>query len=374
MPIQPFKLERYFAKYEFNAPYLLCCSDCEALTAGDLLRMEKDAELDFKDLWLGYTESQGHPELREEIAKLYRGITADQVLVHTGAEEAIHNAMHVLLTPGDHVVVQYPCYQSLAEVALSIGCGVSFWKMENSPEWTLDADLLEKHVTNKTKLIIINSPHNPTGYQMPMEQFQYVRDVANARGITLFSDEVYRLLELDVKDRLPSLCEIDENGLALGVMSKSFGLAGLRIGWVVTRNRDLCDKLAFYKDYTTICNSAPSEYLSMIALKHKEGILARNMRIIVDNLERLNEFFRKYPSLFSWKAPKAGPIAFPELKTGNVTDFCHDLVTKAGVLLLPGTLYDPSYNHFRIGYGRANLYDVLLKLEEYLKSAGITSE
>lgn len=371
MQIRPFTLERFFAKYEFQAPYLLCCSDCEAMTISDLLAMESGAASEFDRQWLGYTESLGHPQLREEISKLYQDISPDQVLVHTGAEEAIFNAMNVLLQPGDHVIVQYPCYQSLAEVANAIGCKVTFWKLENGPNWQLDLNFLESRIESKTRLIIVNSPHNPTGYQFSASDYNALVALAHQKGIILFSDEVYRFLEYDPSDRLPSLCELDETGLALGVMSKSFGLAGLRIGWIVTRNRELFHKLAAYKDYTTICNSAPSEFLSIVALKNKQRILDRNLQLVSSNLALLNDFFERYHQLFAWSAPKAGPIAFPGLTKGNVAEFCQKLVTAAGVLLLPGTLYDPAYNNFRIGFGRANMPVALGKLDDYLVKQGM---
>ncbi len=368
MQIPPFKLERYFAKYEFNAPYLLCCSDCESITAGELFNMNPEAEAEFKDLSFGYTESQGHPVLREEIAGLYQNVSPDQVLVHAGAEEAIFNTMNALLQSGDHVIVQYPCYQSLTEIATAIGCELTHWKLEDGLNWKLDFDFLADQVKTSTKLIIVNSPHNPTGYHMTAEEFSSVANFAQQHGICVFSDEVYRFLEYQESDRLPSICEIDDNGIALGVMSKSFGLAGLRIGWLVTRNKDHYLSLATYKDYTSICNSAPSEFLSILGLQNRQRLLERNLGIIKSNLVLLESFFSRYKELFSWNIPKAGPIAFPGFKNGNVAEFCSDLVDKAGVLLVPGTMYGPSYNNFRIGFGRANMKTALAKLEEYLES------
>jgi aspartate/methionine/tyrosine aminotransferase len=264
------------------------------------------------------------------------------------------------------VIVQYPCYQSLAEVANAIGCKVTFWKLEHGPNWRLDLNFLESRIESKTRLIIVNSPHNPTGYQFSVSDYKAVVDLARRKGIVLFSDEVYRFLEYDPSDRLPSLCELDDTGLSLGVMSKSFGLAGLRIGWIVTRNRELFHKLASYKDYTTICNSAPSEFLSIVALKNKQRILDRNLQLVRSNLTLLNDFFERYRHIFAWSAPKAGPIAFPGLTKGKVAEFCQTLVAETGVLLLPGTLYDSTYNNFRIGFGRATMSTALGKLDDYL--------
>ncbi|MDD2391278.1 MAG: aminotransferase class I/II-fold pyridoxal phosphate-dependent enzyme [Desulfobacterales bacterium] len=367
MQIEPFKLERYFAEYEFNAPHLLCCSDCESLSIGDVLDMEPGAEDELKKLWLGYTQSKGAPLLREQIAALYPGISPDQILVHTGAEEAIFNTMNAVLQKGDHVIVHYPCYQSLMEVAASLGCETTLWKTYEHSDWALDLAVLKKNIRPNTRLVVINCPHNPTGYVMASDAFAELVELSQKHGFMIFSDEVYRFLEYDAQDRLPSICEVDDRGVALGVMSKAFGLAGLRIGWIATRNRQAYEKIASFKDYTTICNSAPAEFLSMIALKHKNRILSRNLNRLKNNLAALNRFFQKYPDMFQWTAPKAGPIAFPSLRKGAVDQFCHDLVTRAGVLLLPGTLYDASCPNFRIGFGRANMVKCLRKFDDYLQ-------
>jgi aspartate/methionine/tyrosine aminotransferase len=149
-------------------------------------------------------------------------------------------------------------------------------------------------------------------------------------------------------------------------MSKTYGLPGLRIGWVATRNESLLSKMAALKDYTTICNSAPSEFLAELALRHRQTLIERNLGIITHNLSLLDEFFARQYERFAWQRPKAGPIAFPRLLGEDVEAFCHDLVVKAGVLLLPGTIYDDSGNHFRIGFGRKNLPEGLERLEAYL--------
>ncbi len=366
MLIEPFKLERYFAQHEFSAPYLLACSDCESLTVGELLQMEPGADKAFNELWLGYTESRGHPHLREKIAALYTGIEPDQVLVHTGAEEALFIFMQVALQKGDHVIVHYPCYQSLAAVARAIGCDVTLWKTRAADNWALDLGFVKKHLRATTRLVIVNCPHNPTGHLMPRADFQDLVSLSGQHGFTIFSDEVYRFLEYDPQDRLPAICEIDDRGVSLGVMSKSFGLAGLRIGWIATHDRELLKAQAAYKDYTTICNSAPSEYLSIVALSHKDRLLERSLTLIRRNLALIEAFFGRHSDRFEWHTPKAGPIAFPRWKQGDVESFCRKVRERAGVLLLPGTVYDPGSSHFRIGFGRANLAQGLARLEECL--------
>jgi aspartate/methionine/tyrosine aminotransferase len=367
MKLAPFRLERYFAQHEFSAPYPLCSSDCESLAVGDLLALEPDATERFAALGLGYTTTQGNPELRQAIAGLHEGTTADQLLVHAGAEEAIFNFMNVVLSPGDHLIVHAPYYQSLGEVARGIGAEVSEWRGDPDHAWALDLGVLEAKLTPRTRVVVVNFPHNPTGF-LPTPAFVRALSALSQRhGFRIFSDEVYRGLELDPADRLPAFAELNDRAVSLGVMSKTYGLAGLRIGWIATRDPHLLDELAAFKDYTTICNSAPSEFLATLALRHAAGLVQRNLGIIRDNLDRLDAFFAAQGDRFGWYRPKAGTIAFPHLRRGAVDAFCADLVEKAGVLLLPGTLYGAEYNAFRIGFGRQNLPEALERFGEYLR-------
>ncbi|MDP3478489.1 MAG: aminotransferase class I/II-fold pyridoxal phosphate-dependent enzyme [Desulfoprunum sp.] len=366
MKPRPFLLERYFAEHEFSAPYLLCCSDCESLSIKDLLQKEPEAHERFLSLRLGYTESLGSPELRQEIASLYRQSSPEHILVHAGAEEAIFNCMHATLEPGDTIIVHSPYYQSLGEVARSIGAEVIEWQADPGRSWTLDLDFLRDRLTSRMKMVVINVPHNPTGFLPGIEFITELSRLSDEHGFLIFSDEVYRGLEYDSAERLPALADINERAVSLGVMSKTYGLAGLRIGWIYTRNRSLFRELAAFKDYTTICNSAPSEFLATLALHHRDAIVARNMAIIRSNLVQLNAFFAAHTDLFQWHEPKAGPIAFPRYLGTSVAHFCRDLVEKAGVLLLPGTLYREDLDCFRIGFGRQNMADCLEKFEVFL--------
>jgi len=291
MQIPAFKLERYFAQYEFNVKYVLCASDCESFSIQDLLAFEPDAADNFHQHWLGYTESQGSPSLQREICNLYDTIEPKQVLVHTGAEEAIFLFMHAILGAADHIIVHWPCYQSLFEVARSIGCQVTLWKAREENGWSLDLDELLQHIRPNTKAVIINTPHNPTGYLMPSDEFQEIARICRDKGIILFSDEVYRESEYHREDRLPAACDLGAHTVSLGVMSKTYGLAGLRIGWIATQNTDVYDRMAALKDYTTICNSAPSEFLTEGALRHREKLVARNLGLITRNLALLSIAF-----------------------------------------------------------------------------------
>ncbi|EJG07183.1 aminotransferase class I and II [Methanofollis liminatans DSM 4140] len=367
MRLPAFKLERYLSRHEFSAPRLLCTSDCESVSIADLLALEEGAKERFMARNLGYTETQGDPDLRAGIAGLYAGVGPENVLVSAGAEEAIFLYMNAMLSPGDEIVVQCPAYQSLHEVARGIGCRVAAWTLSDADGWRPDIERLKDLVTPSTKAIVINSPHNPTGAQMMKEEFFAVKEIAEERDIHVFSDEVYRFLEHDPKDRLPPMADIYEKGISIGVMSKSFGLAGLRIGWTAAQDTGMLSRMAALKDYTTICCSAPSEFLSTLALRHREEIVERNLGIVRENLPLLDRFFARHADRFSWVRPNAGPIAFPRLLRGSAAAFCDEAVTGAGVLLLPSETYGYGDSHFRIGFARRDMPAALAALSDFLE-------
>ncbi len=353
MSLPPFALERYFAKHEFSVAHLLCASDCEAHNVGEVLGFEPGARERLDEVWLGYTESAGHPELRAAIAGLYQNAKPEDVLVHAGAEEAIFNFMHATVKRGDHIVVHWPCYQSLFQVAESLGCEVTRWEAKPAQGWRVDVGELKKALRPNTKAVILNCPHNPTGFLMDRSDYLDVVKTVDAHGATLFMDEVYKGLEYEPGTELPYACDLSERAVSLGVMSKSLGLAGLRIGWVTTKDRALLAEMAKLKDYTSMCNSAPSEFLSVVALRHRDKLLRRNRGIIAENVVLLDRFFAEHYDRFEWVRPKAGCIAFPKVLKGSSEEFCDKVLKSGGVLLAPGSKF--SYDgHFRIGFGRRN--------------------
>ena len=369
MQINPFKLERYFAQYEFKVKYLLSPSDCEGLTLNDLLQWADPASLAlWNELKLGYTESPGHPMLRAEVSRLYQNIAPDDVMI-AAPEEAIFIAMHVLLKPGDHVIAVFPAYQSLYELARAIGCDVTAWTFEMRPNgWRLDLDQLEQSLTDHTRLLVLNFPHNPTGYLPSRRELDSMIEFARKRQLYVFCDEMYRLLEYDPSRRLPSLCDLYEQGIALSGLSKAFALPGLRIGWLATQDRTLLEHCLAFKDYTTICSSAPSEVLGIMALQAKDTILARNLGIIQENLKVAEQFFAEHGERFAWIRPQAGSIAFPKwMADTRVEQFCQGVLDQQGVMVVPGSIFDFPGNHFRLGLGRRNLAEVLLRVSDYLK-------
>jgi aspartate/methionine/tyrosine aminotransferase len=360
MRLPPFKLERYFAEYEFKVRHLLSASDCESLTLPDLLALADDETRGlWERLWLGYTESEGHPLLRSNIARLYTAISPEHVLV-AAPEEAIFVLMNGLLTPADEVVATWPAYQSLIEVAKAIGCAVSPWTLEmRDGAWTLDPEILARLITPRTRLVVINFPHNPTGYLPSRPEWDAIVGTVSATGAVLFSDEMYRGLEYEKNDRLPSACDCYERAVTLSGLSKSYGLPGLRIGWLATQDRDLLKQMGQIKDYTTICSSAPSEILGIIALCARETIVTRNVEIVNNNCKLAAEFFGGHPEAFEWLPPMAGPVAFPRLRLPMTSlEYAQQCIETRGLMIAPGEMFDMP-GHFRVGLGRRSFGEAL---------------
>jgi aspartate/methionine/tyrosine aminotransferase len=367
MQINPFRIEEYMGKYEFSAKYLLSSSDAESQTVGDLLALESGAHDAFLKQWCGYTESPGAPYLREVLATIYQQIHPEQIVVLSAAEEAIFLFYHALLTPSDHVIVETPCYESALTVPKSTGATVSEWRRKPEDGWAHDLAALERLIRKDTRAIYINTPHNPTGLLMPPQIFRKVLELAAYRGIYVLCDEVYRELEHNPATRLPAGCDFHERVLSLGSVSKTYGLPGLRLGWLACRDTALLQKIISLKHYTTICASAPSEFLTALAFRHRQKFVERNLQIVLRNLRLLCAFFSRHAAIFEWTTPNASTIGFARFKPKqDVQVFCEELVQRAGVLLLPGTVYDEP-RHIRFGYGRRNMSEALNELDSWLR-------
>ena len=373
MKIKPFFTERFFAAHEFRAPHLLCASDCESLTIEELLQVVGESWAPLAQLHLGYTESQGALALREEIAGLYACLDPDQIIGLGAPEEGIFLGMHAMVEPGDEVVVLTPCYDSLINVVEYLGCNVVRWSLSEtdvtpagSGGWQLDLDSLEEMVTSRTKLVVVNFPHNPTGYLPSHEEWLAIINIVERSGAWLFSDEIYRGLEHEPDARLTSACDLYERAVTLSGLSKAYGLPGLRTGWLALQDRPLRDRLLGWKDYTTICASAPSEVLAQIALRAGELLVRRSRRIILDNLTHAEPFFSRWQAVFRWNQPQAGSVALPGLHNDRAQRFCQRLLTEQGVLLLPGTGLGSDDWHVRFGFGRLGFPEALDQLDQYL--------
>jgi aspartate/methionine/tyrosine aminotransferase len=374
--MRDFALEVFFSKWEFAAKYNLAGSDGENMRLAELLALASPQDrAALEALSLGYTETFGAPALRDEIARTYDTVDLQHLLCFAGAEEAIYAAMHVLLGPADHAVVITPNYQAAETVPLSI-CEVSGVALDIAHDWNLDVDLLRAALRPNTRVISINFPNNPTGKIIPGPTFDAIIEICRSRGIWLFSDEVYRLIERDPARRLPQAVDVYERAVSLNVMSKAYGLPGLRIGWLACKDRAMLVRFERFKHFLSICNSAPSEVLARIALKARETILERNRKVIHDNLVVLEAFFADYAHLFAWRVPDGGCIGFIRYRGAEgVEEFTRRLVEESGVLFLPSSLYRSELgpvpdNCLRVGFGRSHVPAGVAALRQWLEING----
>ena len=368
-----FRLETHFSKWEFRARHHLTASDAESLSMRELLAMATPEEREeFDGLWLGYTETYGAPDLRETIATMYRERCAAEVLCFSGASEGIFAANAVLLDKNSHAIVVTPNYQSHETLPAAI-CEATGIPLDPDDGWSLDIDRIAAAVRPNTRLVTINFPHNPTGAILSPDRYHALVELCRKHGIYILHDEIFHGLGPTGTEHLPFVTDIYERGLSLNVMSKSYGLPGLRIGWIACADRELLAKMERMKHYLSICSSAPSERLAKIALLNRDRLLARNCSIVDENWPKWEAFFERHPDLFDWYRPDGSCMAFPRY-TGNdgVEAFTRALVEESGVLLLPSTIYrselgDTPTDRFRIGFGRRGLDAGLSALNAHIE-------
>ena len=368
MKINDFKLERYFAEHEFTAKYLFSSSDCDGFAMQYVLDLASKQELQmWNELKLGYTESAGNPLLRETILKNYAVADIENVVVASPGELNFIS-INVLLSANDHVISVAPAYQSLYEIVRSLHCDLSFWK-PNEENWQFDVNELEKLITENTKLIILNFPHNPTGAYLTRAQLDQIVAIARKHDITIFSDEMYHKLVHSNMEKLPPICDIYEKGISLWGISKTFGLAGLRIGWLVSQSKEFLNKVVAYKDYLSICSSAPSEILSIIALNNADQFLQPNLEKIKKNISCFKKFVDNHDTIDAFTPTNAGSTAFVKLNIdSSALEFSNKLVKEAGIMTGPAEMFEYEGKYIRVGFGRENFPQVVDILDNYLNN------
>jgi aspartate/methionine/tyrosine aminotransferase len=373
MPSLPeFRLESRFSKWEFKARYHLTASDAESLSLRDLMAMASGAEREeFETLWLGYTETFGARDLREAIAGTFERQAASDILCFAGASEGIFAANNVILDKDSHAIVVTPNYQSHETLPLAI-CEASGVPLDPDDGWSLDIDRVAAAVRPNTRLVTINFPHNPTGAILPLERYQALVALCRKHGIYILHDEIFNGLGPSGTKHLPFIADLYERGLSLNVMSKSYGLPGLRIGWIACQDAEILSKMERMKHYLSICNSGPSERIAKIALRNRDRLLARNCAIVDENLPKWDAFFARHRDLFDWQRPDGSCMAFPRYKGAEgVEAFASRLVEESGVLVLPSTIYSSALgptprNRFRLGYGRIGLDEGLSAMDAHI--------
>ncbi len=368
-----FRLETHFTKWEFKARYHMTASDAESISLRELLALATPDEREaFESLWLGYTETFGMPELRAAIATLYAERDAADVLCFAGASEGIFAANSVILERDSHVIVVTPNYQSHETLPLAI-CDATGVPLDPDDGWSLDIDRIAAALRPNTRLVTINFPHNPTGAILPLDRYEALIELCRKHGLYLLHDEIFHGLGPSGAEHLPYVADRYERGLSLGVMSKSYGLPGLRIGWIACADREVLSKMERMKHYLSICNSAPSECLAVIALRNRDQLIGRNCAIIDENLPKWDAFFARHAERFDWQRPDGSCTAYPRYQGADgVEVFCRALVEDSGVLFLPSTIYRSELgptptDRFRLGFGRAGLDEGLAALDAHME-------
>ncbi len=357
MKIDPFLLERWMTRHETHVKYDIAESGILPLSANDLLDLlppaERAAALDrLLALPLGYSEARGTEELRGLLAATYTRGDAEHILVTTGAIEANFLLFNVLLAPGDHVIAPFPAYQQLYEVPRAIGCDVSLWHVGPETGYRYDVDALERLLTSKTRVIVVNTPHNPTGAMLTPDAARRVYALAERVGATVIGDEAYRWLAVPDGDAFaPPFFDMGGRGVSVGTLSKPFGLPGLRIGWIAGPP-ELVQKCWGLRDYITLSPGKLNDALACIAMTVREQIIARNTRIITANLACARRWMAERSDFMTWTPPRGGLLALLKYDLPIASlELADTLATDYSVMLAPGSAFGYEH-HLRLGVGQ----------------------
>ncbi|KAI1137376.1 PLP-dependent transferase [Hypoxylon sp. FL0543] len=399
--IPAFEVEQWMDRYE-NTPGVLNIAEtcCSSISIDQLVRFDSAQQQDARSVLdfsrpLTYGCIRGSDGLRQNIAATYREngnnaakdsppLSPEDIIVTQGAISANHLVFYSLVGPGDHIICVFPTYQQLYSIPESLGADVSLWKLKLENGFVPDVAELETIIKSNTKMIVINNPNNPTGVTIPREVLEKIVDLARKNDIIIFSDEVYRPLfhAIEPKDIPPSAISLGYPKVVVtGSMSKAWALAGIRVGWIASRDASMIEAFASARDYTTISVSQLDDQIARYALSERvrPQLLARNLTLARNNLQLLDKFLREHSTNCSWIKPTAGTTAFVQFKSQDGTPvddeaFCKDVLDKAKVMFLPGTRCfghgKANFNGFvRIGYANETvvLRQALEELDAYIK-------
>lgn len=373
MQISTFLVERWMSTYENDIRLNLAESSIKQLKLGELLDMAaaagiQDARAAMERIVLTYDETRGTRELRELIAALYPGATGENVLITNGAIEANYLLFHTLVQPGDTVITMFPAYQQLYSVAEAIGANVKRWEVRWEKGYVPDLADLDALLDDRTRLIVLNTPHNPTGAVLTPEQVQAVVARAERLGAYVMCDETYQHISLDGSALAPGIRPLSPRAISVGTMSKNLGLAGLRIGWVVA-GADVVQRCWAYRDYCSICSGRLSDWLAVLAARIYPQLIQRTVEIGRRNFAIADRFMREHTQYFEYIQPRAGLLMFPRLRLPVDSEtFCKRLIHEEGVLLVPGSAFEKE-GFFRLGFGddTGHLTEGLEKLHGWLE-------
>jgi aspartate/methionine/tyrosine aminotransferase len=350
LKLERFLLDQWLEEYQSSTPpiqFHLASSTGPPWTTNELLGLiSSDEQQELLDKYLLYSRSQGADDLREAIGEM-EGVPAESVLVLTGASEALLILFFIGAEPGDNVIVPFPCFPTMAALPRSFGIETRRYKLRPEQDYRIDLDEIAALVDARTRILLVNSPHNPTGSTLTDEEMDSLYDLAQAKGIQFVCDQVYHPI---YRGRATASATRLPKATVLGDLSKALSLSGLRTGWIVEREHERMEAYLNARQYFTITNSPLTESLATIAVRNRSAIWRRTFEVASANLELLDQFFAESAATLSWVRPAGGMTAFPWLNSGaNSRGFCEGLAVR-GVLVAPGDCFEmPS--HFRLGFG-----------------------
>lgn len=373
MKIQRFDMEDWLIEHA-SAEFNLGESGCQDFSLSELFALCQTELAELGSLTLGNNDTRGSLALREEISRCYDTVSTSEILVANGSSEAIFAFVNEVLDPGDQVVVHFPAFQCLYEVPRAIGCELRFLRLEDCERYRLDLDKLDSLVSERTRLIIINNPHNPFGWTLSAEELLRIGEIARRADAYLLFDEHYRYLPLTGGvELIPSgydVCKgLHDKTYATGSMIKCLGIVGIRIGWLLGEPSVL-DRCRDYKDYLTHTIPSVTDYIATLSLRHRDTIIAEKKKDILPNLALLDSLMRRHGQLFDYVPPTGGVVCFPRLRADlDTRRFCRQLARQHHVALLPGFAFGME-RHFRLNFGidRHRFAEAMQRLERHIDS------
>ena len=371
MKVKPFLVERFMGKYEHQVEVNIAETCVQPFTLGEFLEFvgEPDFLEKIKDLKLTYGYVEGFPELKEGLSRFYQNIKPENIFITHGAIDANFQVFYSLVEPGDTVISIFPTYQQLYGVPESFGAKVKFWHLYEEKNWMPDLDELNELVDKNTKLIVINSPNNPTGALLDEKTLKGIAEIAEDAGAYILNDESYGGLYIDPKDQVPSIVDISDRAIATSSFSKPLSLTGLRLGWIAISSEEVAKELTLHRDYTTISISILIEKLAALAVKNAEKIYNRNIKILRTNFKLLEEWIKEEP-LIEWVPPKAGTVAFLRYNLEIPSEeLAIRFIKEKSTFLVPGSCFGIE-RHLRIGYGNPTkvMIEGLKRFKEFLRA------
>jgi aspartate/methionine/tyrosine aminotransferase len=342
--MEPWLIEHQFARFN------LAESGVENATVKELLHASGGSIDEFLALSLQNQDTRGSMGLRRAVASVYEGADADSMLITTGTSEAIFIYFSVRYQPGANVVVPVPAFQTLYEVPRYLGWEVRLLRLRPENRFRPDLDELTALIDDHTKVIVVNTPHNPTGVVLTEAELERIVEVADRRGAEVLLDEHYRFLPHDGREILPSAWRPNRRVIGVGSMIKCFGCVGLRVGWLLGP-KDLLDACRDFKDYTTHTVCSMTEFLARICLERWREIAGKYRSWVVANVDLLDDFVKQHSESIGWIRPEGGAVSFPWLRQSvDVDALLKRMVEEAGVSMLPGSAFEMP-NHLRVGFG-----------------------